>query len=684
MSARRRYFTIDEALAQLLDEEEDFLFGTAAEVDSGSSSQDADGDDGVSTASDDPQGDGLTDDGADHFLDREVDTSAAAQRFTPGVSDEGEPSGESRCEQGDLGNRVTGRECGCSQCCLKAFDAAEIEQAQLTMMELDRQEKELIVLGLLESARYGAETTHGKKRRRARFSYSFQGVKICVGAFRFIYSIGQKQMKNLLKHSEENGPVPRVHGNKGRKPKHALDFATVENVVKFIKSHATVFGIPHPAPLRGRDDTPPIFLPASQHYKSVHKIYVESCEAAQKRAVGYDAFRSIWHQCIPEVKFMTPRTDVCDKCETLRRGISSAVTEAQKLAASEAFLSHLHAAQRERENYIQKTKDAKEEMDQLGAIEPPPNPPCSTNLRKVHYTFDFAQNVSLPYSARQVGPVYFKTPRKVQIFGVNSEAVPKQINYLIDEAETIGPNGKNSHGANSVISMLHHFFERHGHGEKECVCHADNCCGQNKNKTVMAYFAWRVMCGLHEKVTLSFMIAGHTQCLIDGCFGLLQQKFRRSNCFTLQQLEEVVQSSASCNVAQLLAGSGMSWRAWDVFLQLHFRQIKNIRRYQHFEFNADKPGVVTVRESIVDAGKEVQILKTAKEDVLAAGLAEVIPPAGLTPDRVLYLHKQIRPHMPPAFQDDLCPPPLPEPEAHVQGAAEAMAIADDDHAMDGQ
>ena len=110
MSARRRYFTIDEALAQLLDEEEDFLFGTAAEVDSGSSSQDADGDDGVSTASDDPQGDGLTDDGADHFLDREVDTSAAAQRFTPGVSDEGEPSGESGGEQGkqgDLDNRVT-------------------------------------------------------------------------------------------------------------------------------------------------------------------------------------------------------------------------------------------------------------------------------------------------------------------------------------------------------------------------------------------------------------------------------------------------------------------------------------------------------------------------------------------------------------------------------------------------
>ena len=101
-------------------------------------------------------------------------------------------------------------------------------------------------------------------------------------------------------------------------------------------------------------------------------------------------------------------------------------------------------------------------------------------LTKVHYTFDFAQNVALPHTARQVGPIYFKTPRKVQIFGVNVEAIPKQVNYPIDGNLTIGENGKNSLGPNTVVSRFHHFFEVHGSGEKECFYHCDNCGGQNK------------------------------------------------------------------------------------------------------------------------------------------------------------------------------------------------------------
>ena len=84
--------------------------------------------------------------------------------------------------------------------------------------------------------------------------------------------------------------------------------------------------------------------------------------------------------------------------------------------------------------------------------------------------------------------MYFKTPRNVQIFGVNVEAMPTQINYLLDTDETIGENRKkNSHGPNTVVSLFHHFFEQHGIGEKKGFCHCDNCGGQNKNKTVIAY-----------------------------------------------------------------------------------------------------------------------------------------------------------------------------------------------------
>ena len=47
--------------------------------------------------------------------------------------------------------------------------------------------------------------------------------------------------------------------------------------------------------------------------------------------------------------------------------------------------------------------------------------PCTTDLRNVHYTFDFAQALAITHHARQEGQFYFLTPRKVQLFGVAIE-----------------------------------------------------------------------------------------------------------------------------------------------------------------------------------------------------------------------------------------------------------------------
>jgi hypothetical protein len=39
----------------------------------------------------------------------------------------------------------------------------------------------------------------------------------------------------------------------------------------------------------------------------------------------------------------------------------------------------------------------------------------------LHYSWDYAQQVHFPHHAQQVGPIYFKTPRKCNVFGVCSE-----------------------------------------------------------------------------------------------------------------------------------------------------------------------------------------------------------------------------------------------------------------------
>ncbi|CAC5392915.1 unnamed protein product [Mytilus coruscus] len=105
----------------------------------------------------------------------------------------------------------------------------------------------------------------------------------------------------------------------------------------------------------------------------------------------------------------------------------------------------------------------------------------------MHYSWDYAQQVHFPHHVQQVEPIYFKTPRKCYVFGMCSEGTGKQTFYLVDEEETQGK------GANSVVSMVHHYLMYYGHGETNGKFHFDNCSGQNKNNVVLWYALWRVL-----------------------------------------------------------------------------------------------------------------------------------------------------------------------------------------------
>lgn len=65
----------------------------------------------------------------------------------------------------------------------------------------------------------------------------------------------------------------------------------------------------------------------------------------------------------------------------------------------------------------------------------------------------------------------------------------KQTFYLVDEEDNAGK------GANSVVSMVHHYLMYYGHGETNGKFHFDNCSGQNKNNVVLWYALWRVLTG---------------------------------------------------------------------------------------------------------------------------------------------------------------------------------------------
>lgn len=182
---------------------------------------------------------------------------------------------------------------------------------------------------------------------------------------------------------------------------------------------------------------------------------------------------------------MKPMSDLCWTFQQNRTAIlrSANSSESEKTATIKAAEEHLRIVQVEQSLY-KTTCDAcrnsvHSHFTADGKFQPPP---LSSNVTpdsndSVHYSFDYAQQVHFPSDPLQPGPIYFLTPRKCSVFGVHCEAIPRQVNFLTDEA---GECGK---GANNVISCLQFFFDKHGLGEKTVFLHADNCTGQNKNNT---------------------------------------------------------------------------------------------------------------------------------------------------------------------------------------------------------
>jgi hypothetical protein len=120
-------------------------------------------------------------------------------------------------------------------------------------------------------------------------------------------------------------------------------------------------------------------------------------------------------------------------------------SEAEKSSTFSDALEHLRVVKMERAQYKAVCEECKESIrahfvtnGEFTPLPPWSRTPCNSNNIKAHYSFDYAQQVHYPSDPLQPGPIYFLTPRKCTVFGVNCEALPRQINFLTDEAGDCG------------------------------------------------------------------------------------------------------------------------------------------------------------------------------------------------------------------------------------------------------
>ena len=409
-----------------------------------------------------------------------------------------------------------------SPCC-QIFTVSHYREYRSQCLEMLRDQLDVLLLGQLAALTNTSDmcvrAKHQPKQRQRKYSpLQHQQVRVCSKTFAFLHAVGKKKLDAIKQHFLDHGILPRVHGNTGRMPHNTLSLLTVQTVTNFIINYAEGNGVILPGRVPGYKNTDLQLLPSSTTKRQVWMLYSNACSQSSSRAASYSTFCSLWLKLLPQVVITKPLTDLCNVCHRhssllIKSGNRSEAEKTQVMLCVQFVImitmttqvireaeEHLLKATKERSKYIERRKMVREKAKEFftnglplpGGTSTPP----LTGPAVALYSFDFAQQVCsnfcmillfhlfsiqvhYPNDPWQPGPIYFKTPRKCAIFGINNESIPYQVNYLIDEASATGKGG------NVVASMLHYNFQRYGLGEKECYLYADNCVGQNKNNIVV-------------------------------------------------------------------------------------------------------------------------------------------------------------------------------------------------------
>ena len=406
------------------------------------------------------------------------DTEQLVQEAMHRIPSRGEVLLELRqCEIDDntLVHNFMTKTCSCTKwggggmACSLRFTEKYVMDTRLACKGLTKPQLDMFMMRQLVAFSHSSEATSTNKkmaheRKRCYTNYHHQGKPVCQDMFRVVNAIGSKHLRNLSSWLTDSGISPWVHGNTKRLPKHALKLRDVEYIVRFLLSYA------------------------EQHSSGCGP---SSCHSQNMDSLNRSA------NC--------PEREKSDVVKTIEE--------------------HLRIVQTERSFYKTTCSDVKKEIvahfTTDGVFTPPAldsQPPVNFVDIRSYYSFDCAQQVLYSSDPMQPGPIYFLTPRKCAVFGVNCGAIPWQVNFLSDEA------GGCAMGANTVVSQVDYFFSHHGLGEKEVFLHADNCTGQNKNNCMLQYLAWLVMVKKHPDHPL-FLGCGTHQ-VFSGKFKWLYQRTR--------------------------------------------------------------------------------------------------------------------------------------------------------------
>jgi hypothetical protein len=530
--------------------------------------------------------------------------------------------------------------------CFEKIGFKRFFERHLEIKALEKSEFELFIKTQLMSFEISnnKDNKDEKDKTKHTYKYSFNvSLPLCKTAYLKLCNLNDYKLLALQTHYQKYGLIERVHGNTGKASKRNSKVYVDFNITTSVKEYLTNYGIINglPSPMRHRNDSGNfIYLPTNESYTSVYKKYMEHYyfeHDENEKIISYSTFRRLWHELIPNLKFQSPASDLCETCEEYKAKMRLAKSDIDKYNdIKNQYEKHHKAAELERNHYNNNIERSK------------------SDLSIAHICYDWAQNVTIPYSPQQIGTIYFKSAYAVHLFGVCKTEGGKnhQINFVIAEDEF--PKGV-AKGANTTLNMVYQaikIFAKNGKKDLHVTC--DNCIAQNKNNLSLFFWSWLCMLGWYNNITINFMIPGHTKFICDAFFGQIKINYRNQKVNTVDNIEDIVNKSSKGNEGIRYNG-GIGWKWLDFqnfFSKKNFKNLPHITKYYHFRFSNLPEDLGKVYCSEVSGGEEVcHVLLHNNNDFDINEKLDILDVVHITDERKKYLDQKIRQYVDDPYKD---------------------------------
>lgn len=354
-----------------------------------------------------------------------------------------------------------------------------------------------------ESIKRKTKKTFSPSRRSCTVSYSVMGLagerhQVCKIAFLNIHGLqhNRGRVENLAA-SLSKGIVSPPIDKRGKHSKHPVKFSTedVAHVREFIDK------LPKYTSHYSRDDNPSkVYMSMEYTVESCYAQYKEECYENKNSPVSKDKFRRIFTEDY-NISFKSPNTDTCSKCDELKVAI-----EKSKYDHDTATEKQLRQKQELHHRKAQAGQDAIKTATKLAE-------------KQGIYAITFDLQQALPTPKLSTGPTFYKKKMFCYNMSVHSLGDGQGHFYMWDES-TAG------RGADEIGScLLKHFEVNDLRGEK-LIAISDNCCGQNKNWTIISTWLRIIAEGRFKTVEHVFPQVGHTMLPSDRDFGIVEKYVR--------------------------------------------------------------------------------------------------------------------------------------------------------------